>query len=82
MEEIAKHASRIIVMENAKIRMTGTAKEIFSHAEELNRMGLAVPQITQVFMRLREMGLDVDPSIYTVEQAKRRIMQMWRERHA
>lgn len=82
MEEIAKHASRIIVMENAKIRMTGTAKEIFSHAEELNRMGLAVPQITQVFMRLREMGLNVDSSVYTVEQAEREIMEVWKRKNA
>lgn len=82
MEEIARNASRIIVMENGQVSMTGTAPEVFSHAEELRDMGLAVPQITQVFLRLREMGLDVDPSIYTVEQAKRRIMQMWRERHA
>jgi energy-coupling factor transport system ATP-binding protein len=82
MEEIARNASRIIVMENAQVRMTGTAPDVFSHAAELRDMGLAVPQITQVFLRLREMGLDVDPSIYTVEQAKRRILQMWRDRNA
>ena len=82
MEEIAKNAGRIIVMEDAKIRMTGTAKEVFSHADELNGMGLAVPQITQVFLRLREMGLDIDPSVYTIEQAEREIMEVRRRKDA
>lgn len=82
MEEIARYASRIIVMEKAKVRMTGTAPDIFSKANELKEMGLAVPQITQVFLRLRELGLDVDPSIYTVEQARRRILAMRGERNA
>lgn len=79
MEEIAKNASRIIVMEDAKVRMTGTAKDIFSHADELESMGLAVPQITQVFLRLRNMGLDVDPSVYTIDQAEREIMEVRRK---
>jgi energy-coupling factor transport system ATP-binding protein len=79
MEEIAKNASRIIVMEDAKVRMTGTAKDIFSHADELGSMGLAVPQITQVFLRLRNMGLDVDPSVYTIDQAEREIMEVRRK---
>jgi len=82
MEEIARNASRIIVMEKGRIRMTGTAHDVFSHAEDLRDMGLAVPQITQVFLRLREMGLDVDPSVYTVDQAKRKILKMWRDVHA
>jgi energy-coupling factor transport system ATP-binding protein len=76
MEDIARYASRIVVMEKAKIRMTGTPAEIFSRVAELKEMGLAVPQITEVFLRLRDMGLDVDPSVYTVEQARERILEM------
>jgi len=76
MEDVARHASRIMVMEKAKLRMTGTAPEIFSHASELKEMGLAVPQITEVFLRLKELGLDIDPSVYTVEQARKRIIAM------
>lgn len=82
MEDIARNASRIVVMEKAKIRMTGTAPEIFTQAAELKEMGLAVPQITQVFLRLRELGLDVDTSIYTVEQAHRKILEMRRDQGA
>jgi energy-coupling factor transport system ATP-binding protein len=69
-------------MENARIRMTGTTPEIFSRASELKEMGLAVPQITEVFLKLRELGLNVDTSVYTVEQARRRILEMRGERDA
>ena len=70
MEEIASNVDRLIVMNHGTVAMTGTPREVFAHAEELVEMGLAVPYITQVFLRLREMGLPVDPSVYTVEQAK------------
>lgn len=82
MEEIAKYASRILVMDQSKVFMTGTVSEIFSHAHKLKEMGLDVPQITQVFIKLREMGMDVDQSVYTVEQAKDLILRMRGDRNA
>ena len=69
MEEIASNVDRLIVMNRGTVAMTGTPREVFSRAEELISMGLDVPQITQVFLRLKEMGLNVDTSVYTVEQA-------------
>ena len=76
MEEIAGNVERLIVMNQGAVAMTGTPGEVFTHAEELINMGLDVPQMTHVFLRLREMGLDVDTSVYTVEQAKKALLSM------
>lgn len=69
MEEVASMADRLVVMNEGHIAMSGTPKEVFAQAERLREMGLSVPQITEVFLRLRELGVDVDASVYTVEQA-------------
>ncbi len=69
MEEIASNVSRLIVMNHGSVAMAGTPREVFAHARELIAMGLDVPQVTQVFLRLRDMGLPVDTSVYTVDQA-------------
>lgn len=71
MEEIADSVQRLVVVNDSKIAMDGTPKEVFSRAKELEAMGLAVPQVTSVFVRLKELGLDVDPAVYTTEQAIR-----------
>ena len=70
MEEIADSVERLVVIHDAHIVMDGTPREIFARAGELETMGLAVPQVTNVFLRLRELGLDVDTSVYTTEQAR------------
>lgn len=75
MEEIASNVDRLIVMNHGSVAMTGTPREVFAHARELIAMGLDVPQMTQVFLRLRDMGLDVDPSVYTVEQAMQALLK-------
>ena len=69
MEDVAKNANQLLVMEGAHLKLCGTPEEVFSHAKEIADMGLAVPQITQVFIKLREMGLKVDTSVYTIDQA-------------
>ena len=51
-------------------------REIFSHAERLRRIGLAVPQVTELFLRLRELGLPVDTSVYTVQQALSQLLSL------
>ena len=76
MEEIASNVDRLIVMNHGTIAMTGAPREVFSHAEELIAMGLDVPQITRVFLKLRELGLQVEPSVYTVEQAKAALLAL------
>jgi len=74
MEDVARLTDRIVVMNDSHVAMEGKASEIFAHAEELIAMGLDVPQITRLFLRLRELGMDVDPSVYTVEQAMRQLL--------
>lgn len=76
MEDMARLAGRLIVLEKGTIAMNGTPHEIFSEAERIRAMGLEVPQVTAVFIRLRELGLKVDSSVYTVEQAKAAILRL------
>lgn len=69
MEEIADSVERLVVVNDSHIAMDGTPREVFARAEELKSMGLAVPQVTDVFRRLRALGLDVDSSVYTIDEA-------------
>ena len=68
MEEIARYADRIVVLAHGKTLMSGTPREVFSHARELTRAGLDVPQATRIAMELQKRGLPVDPAVYTVEE--------------
>ena len=68
MEEVAETVDRLYVMDHGTIAMCGTPTEVFARAEELQPMGLAVPQITEVFTALRASGVQV-PNVYTVDQA-------------
>jgi energy-coupling factor transport system ATP-binding protein len=71
MEDIARTVDRLLVFNNGQIEMSGTPAQVFSKGEELTAMGLAVPKVTMVAMRLRAMGLALPGDIYTVEQMKR-----------
>ena len=68
MEDVARLTDRLLVMNGSKLAMDGTPAEVFTHAEELVEMGLSIPQVTQVFLHLRKMGLDVN-NVYTIDQA-------------
>ena len=70
MNDVARLTDRLIVMNHAQKAMDGTPTEIFTyeHTQELMDMGLDIPEVSRVFMQLREKGLDV-PVVYTVEQA-------------
>ena len=68
MEDVARLTDRLLVLNGSRLAMDGTPDEIFAHAEELLNMGLNIPQVTQVFLHLRNMGLDVS-GVYTIEQA-------------
>lgn len=75
MEEMARRADRLVVVNDGRIPLEGAPREVFSHREELEAMGLGVPAMTDLFHRLRAMGAQVDPSVYTVEQAKAAILE-------
>ena len=76
MEEVASNVDRLIVMNHGTVAMSGTPRDVFANAKQLISMGLDVPQVTQVFLKLRDMGLLVDTSVYTVEQAKEVLLAM------
>lgn len=67
MEDVAKHASKILVMNEAKIFCYDKPVNVFHRSQELEQMGLAVPQITRVFNRLKSMGYDLGEDVYTVD---------------
>ncbi len=68
MNDVARLTDRLLVMNGSRLAMDGTPDEVFTHAEELIEMGLSIPQVTQVFLHLKKMGLDVQ-SVYTIDQA-------------
>lgn len=67
MEDVAKHASKILVMNEAKVFCYDKPVNVFHRSHELEQMGLAVPQITRVFNRLKSMGYDLGEDVYTVD---------------
>ena len=69
MEDVAAIADRILVMNQARVAFFDTVDAVFSHASELQEMGLDIPQITRLMLTLREKGLDVPTNLYTVGQA-------------
>ena len=70
MEEVARTVDRLVVINDGRIPFSGAPREVFAHGDELEAMGLGVPAMTRVFHRLRAMGVDIDPSVYTTEQAR------------
>ena len=68
MNDVAKLTDRLLVLCGSKIAMDGPPAEVFTRAEELLQMGLDIPDITRVFLRLKQMGLPLEP-VYTIDQA-------------
>ena len=79
MEDVAKYAERLIVVNHGQIAFDDTPKKVFAHYKEMEPMGLAAPQITYIMHALKEKGLNVDPSDTTVEEAKQDILNALRK---
>ena len=75
MEDVARLTDRLLVMNGSKLAMDGTPAEVFTHARELVEMGLSIPQVTQVFLQLQKLGLDVS-NVYTIDQAVAELTRM------
>lgn len=69
MEDIARVADRILVMNNGNCEILAPTKEVFAKGEELNKMGLRVPQITKITEKLREKGINLPSGILTIDEA-------------
>lgn len=80
MDDIAEIASKVVVMQNGAPVLTGTVGEVFKSAEKLVSVGLDVPQLTRVFLRLKAAGVDVRTDIYTLPEAKRELLRLMQER--
>lgn len=77
MEDVAKIAQRVIVMNKGKVALEGTPAEVFKHVKELEEIGLGVPQVTYLMMKLRERGYKVSDEVYTIEQCKKELMKLF-----
>lgn len=68
MEDVAKICSRVLVMNKGSVAMFGDVDSVYSRGDELKEMGLNVPEITDIFLKLKASGVDCKTNIYTVEQ--------------
>ncbi len=80
MEDIAEIADRVLVMNKGKTAMFGTVSEVYSHGRELKEMGLNVPEVTDIFLTLHDMGIDCSTDIFTIEQAQAEFKRLKLER--
>ena len=80
MEDMAKFADKILVMNKAEVFCYDDTPKVFARSEELEQIGLAVPQITRVFNRLKQSGIDIRTDVYTVEFARNTILEYLEKR--
>ena len=76
MEDIARVADRVLVMNESKVFLFDETAKVFSHARELEQIGLRVPQVTKIMMKLHDSGYPVDPAVFTLEQAVKEILPL------
>lgn len=76
MEDVAKIANKVLVMNNSKVAMYGTVDEVYSRGDELISMGLNIPEITEIFMKLKEKGYNVRTNIYTAEEGGKELISL------
>ncbi|HCR43772.1 MAG TPA: energy-coupling factor transporter ATPase [Ruminococcaceae bacterium] len=81
MEDIAKAADRVLVMDSGKAVMFDKTEKVFANGGELQKIGLRVPQITEITLRLRKDGYNIRPAL-TVEQAVRELLPVMKKRRA
>jgi len=80
MEDIGRTADRLLVMNGGKAAMLDDTRVVFSHGEELESMGLRVPQITKIMQGLRRMGCPADPSTLTVDEALKQLFAFFNQK--
>jgi len=80
MEDVAKHASKVMVLNQSKVFLYDRVKAVFSRAAQLEEIGLSVPQVTKICTRLSGAGVDISPETYTVGAAKEQILAILEKR--
>lgn len=76
MEDIAKIATKVLVLNKGEVAMYGSVDEVYSHGEELAEMGLSIPEMTALFIKLRAKGYNVRTNIYTVEEGRKELLSL------
>ncbi len=79
MDDMARLASRLIVMAEGKLKFDASPREVFSHAEEMERIGLGVPAAARLCQALRREGYDLPPDLYRMEEVKEHLLRLWKE---
>ena len=80
MEDVANYVSRLIVMDHGQAVFNDSTKKVFAHYKELERIGLAAPQVTYVMNELRNRGYDVDVEATTILEAKESILKAFQKK--
>ena len=80
MEDVARVADKVLVLQNSAVVMYDTAPAVFARAKELEQMGLSVPAVTRIFALLKEVGVAVDAPAYTVDAAAKQLLSLLREK--
>lgn len=79
MDDVADYAERIIVMNHGEVFLDGTPKEVFSHKQELEEIGLAVPTVTEIMHQVKELGYPVDESVTTLSDAAEALVNLYHD---
>ena len=77
MEDVAQYVDRFIVMNRGQVRFDDTPKNVFKHYVELEKIGLAAPQVTYLCHELRQQGFDISENVTTVDEAKTAILNIF-----
>ncbi len=77
MEDVANYVDRIIVMDHGQVQFDDEPKKVFASYKELEKMGLAAPQVTYIMKDLKEKGFNVDDTVTTIEEASDEIMKQF-----
>lgn len=80
MDDVADYVERIIVMNHGEVFLDDEPKAVFSHKEELEKIGLAVPTVTEIMSRCAEKGFAVDDTVTTIEEAKAELLKLYGKR--
>lgn len=77
MEDVAKIATKVLVMNDTKVEMYGSVNDVYKEADRLVEIGLDVPQITKVFLGLKAKGINVRTDVYTLEYGKNELLKLF-----
>ena len=76
MEDVAQYAQKALVMNDSRVFMYDDVEKVFSHAAQMEEMGLSIPQVSKIFLDLAGRGYPVNPNVFTVESAKEEILRL------